>query len=60
MPGDIALRPLVAFSLRGVAPRLKMMPHVLLLYDPLDRNSFRALKRWHDPDPDPNPAQAVA
>jgi hypothetical protein len=104
VPGGVASRPLVTFSMRGIAPRLKMMPHVLLMcavapngrtpppphptphppipppppipptasspqcqlpppsshhpasahppeprdrYDPLDRNSFRALKRWH-------------
>lgn len=99
VPGDVASRPLVTFSLCGLAPRLKMMPHVLLMcaaapkgrtsptpspgpnpnpnptpglqppmptptapkpqptlspatrtrdrYDPVDRNSFRALKRWH-------------
>ena len=33
MPGDMASRPLVMFSLRGLSRKLRMMPHVLLMCD---------------------------
>ena len=45
-PGDIASRALVTLTLRGAAQRLKSTPYVLLMYDPSDRRSFKALRAW--------------
>ena len=54
VPGDIASRPLVTFSLRGIKDRLKMMPHVLLMCAAAPDGRTNP-NPTHRTNPNPNP-----